>query len=362
MKATPEKLIKILDLFCSCAVIRRVCAMAGIGESTYFEWWSRSRKDDPAFEVEFLGVKQQCAEALKVSRDIFLAHTEATFIERSRYGTREKIFHQGGPSWQLDHKFEFWTNDEMTNLGFDLEERFLHDAEGNRLQHFIEHAPPVAATLATLAAHSKKWQAKTDLTVSGKVALGVSVIGARKPTPAIAAPELQRVEHVVEHMVEQPVEQQIEQPEAVNMLTPEQEAIRDRLLKTSRLPEGVKQPDGVVKVFAGEAVTGDPVESVGSVAVDAAPVPSTREGAATYTPPPDIEVHPAVMEVKRLKAKNLAARSAVERQLFAALNIADKVARERRLRELTGSNLTADDRAEKIGPGACPSGGPQRMV
>lgn len=371
MKATPETLVKILDLLCGNAVIRQVCRIANVGESTFWEWYARSRKSDPLFEVEWMGVRQQWAEHLKVARDIFLAHLEASFIDRMERGHDEPIFWQGKPSWQLDHRFEKWSDEEMTNLGYSLEERYLHDPRtGARLQHVIHHPPPIAGVTATLAADSKKWQTKSDLNVTGKVALGVSVVGRQTkvvdvtPKPALAPPVESNLSNEVAATLTpaEPVQRISEAPMAEDFSTGAEIPVEqpDRVTSSPFYkppPEGrKKQPEGMIKMFAAEAATDDPPETVGGDEAKPADAPATA-------PRVDVEQLVPVREAKRRIHDGLHPRNAIERQIMNALQLnLSPEARERRLRELTGGQHSDDGRQEDIGAGARPSGLPVRVV
>jgi hypothetical protein len=231
---------------------------------------------------------------------------------------------------------------------YSLEERYLHDpVTGARLQHAIHHPPPVAGVLATLAAHSKKWQTKTDLNVSGKVALGVSVLGRAKPADVTPQPK----------QIAAPIDAEVrELPEApATPIQPNTEApMPEDRVKSSPFyippdPRVRKQPEGAVKVFAPESAPGDPPEIAGGTA-DAAradvPVPAPRS---------DVEQHVSVRAAKRRIHEGQPARNAVERQMMNALtfNLTPEQ-REKRLRELTGSYRDADDKQEGLGAG--PSG------
>ncbi len=126
-----------------------------------------------------------------------MSSVESAALLRAERGTVERVFYQGRPSWKLNHKFESWSDEEMTALGFDLEERFEHDPVTHaRIQHTIEHPAPVELVKAALQAYSKRWAAQSHIDVDQRVALGVSIVGGEKlKTIADVTPKPVQVEH-----------------------------------------------------------------------------------------------------------------------------------------------------------------------
>jgi hypothetical protein len=353
MKIASDTLLKILDLLCASPVIRHVSAAAGISEATYFAWWMRSRKNDPLFEVEWMGVRQQWAEHLKVAREVYLTHLEAGFIERMERGTDEPVFWQGRPSWQTDPQFEKWTDEEMTALGYPLEARYLHDEKtGKRLMHTIHHPPPVQGALATLAAHSPKWRTKTDLSVTGKVALGVSVIS-RAAKAIDVTPKPPQIEHrpdlPLTEISSEASQRTTGLPIEDNFSAGAEIAVEAPVDRTPAYtpPEGSsKIPLGPVKIFSAEAAD-DPPESVGDKPdTPAEPPPAVK------APRPDVMQHVNVRAAMRKLHDGERGSNAVEMQIMNALTLKlMPEQRERRLRELVGDFRDQDDRSEGLGAG-----------
>jgi len=258
----------------------------------------------------------------------------------------------------------------MLSLGYSLEERYLHDPQtGKRLQHTIHHSPPIAGVTATLAAHSRKWQPKSDLNVTGRVALGVSVVGRQKPVdvtpkPALAPPvESKLSNEVPATLASNDTNERIsEAPMAEDFSTRADFAVEplpDRVVSSPFFkpssPGSKKQPEGVVKVLQPETAPGDPVEAVGGTG-------SVADAPAT-APRVDLNQLVPVREARRRIHDDLPPRNAIERQIMLALQLdLTPAAREKRLRELTGNYQDGDARHEGVGEGPRPSGLPVRVV
>jgi hypothetical protein len=121
-----------------------------------------------------------------------------------------------------------------------------------------------------------------------------------------------------------------------------------------------KVPIGTVEIFRVEA-TDDLSEVIGTDTNAAAPA---NPSPVVRAPTPDIYLHVSVRAAKRKIHDGERANGAVEAQIMRALQLdLTPEARERRLQELVGSHVSAEDRSEGLGAGRSPSkGAPVKVV
>jgi hypothetical protein len=182
---TIEALTKILDSQCGNPSYAVAAARAGCSVQSLFRWRQASANGDASYNLSWMDIEASFASHLALARIIYMGQVEAAALDRALRGTREKVFYQGKPSWQLDPRYENWSDDDLQTLGLSNEDRYLHDdLTHSRIQHEVEHAPPVELQKAALAAYSKKWQATSHVDVNAQVALGVTMVGNR-PKPSI---------------------------------------------------------------------------------------------------------------------------------------------------------------------------------
>jgi hypothetical protein len=193
---TFEALTKILDSQCSNASFSIAAARAGVSVTSLNRWRNMSANGDPAFILEWMGQEAQFSSHLALARLQFMASMEAAALNRAHFGTTEKVFYQGRPSWVLDPRYEGWSDERLADNLLDNEDRFIHDEVTHaRVQHVIEHAPPVELQKAALSAYAKRWQPATHVDVNQTVALGVTMVGAR-PKAIDVTPKPAQIEHV----------------------------------------------------------------------------------------------------------------------------------------------------------------------
>ena len=70
----------------------------------------------------------------------------------------------------------------------------------------------------------------------------------------------------VENIAPEAVSVTLQTPEAANMLTPAQQEIMDKLLRTSKHPQGAKQPDFPVAFTSAPMADDDLQEGIGDAA------------------------------------------------------------------------------------------------
>jgi hypothetical protein len=192
---TVEALTKIIDSQCGNASWTLAAARGGVSVPTLNRWRDLSANGDPAFIIEWCGVAAQFASQLARARLVFMSQVEAAALNRAHRGTREKVFYQGKPSWRLDHRYETFSDDDLQTLGLSHEDRYEHDEiTGERVQHFVEHDPPVELVKTVLAAYGRRYQSTQHLDVNQTVALGVTMVGNRpKPVQLEHKPVAERV-------------------------------------------------------------------------------------------------------------------------------------------------------------------------
>lgn len=282
-----------------------------------------------------------------------------TMTERARHGSERRVIYQGREMFAVRTDIPPDLNDpDILEMLYDQRDRYLRDDEG-RLVHLTEKIePPVNLQLAVAAANFEAYQphSSQSIEVTQRGESGVKVVGG----PPKAQPA--QIEHVAEP---EPVEIEA----APELVEPVREFSTGAEMAADPVPDRVKSspfykapppgssklPEGPVPIFRPETAPGDPPEVVeGSQAPADAPMK-----------PPTVDVYMIVpvREAKRRIHDGLPARNAIEKQIYNALQFdLTPEERERRLRELTGTHLSADDKSERLGAGNRPSNSPVRIV
>jgi hypothetical protein len=365
---TVEALTKILDSQCSNASFSIAAARAGVSVTSLNRWRNMSANGDPAFILEWLGQEAQFCSHLALARLQFMASMEAAALNRAHFGTTEKIFYQGRPSWKLSHAVEGMSDDELEAFGMTNEDRYEHDPVTHaRIQNEIEHAPPVELQKSALAAYAKRWQPATHVDVNQTVALGVTMVGARPKTIDVT-PKPAQLEHVGRPTETSGVFEELVEPVKI----PPAQVSTDDSQRTSEHgsnppPDKIdRSPDNPVRVallqemenrnrrIAGEIAAGKLPPQAPPVSVAPAIDPEGLDdmtGERIVKPPVSMDaVALAIHEVKFKLHKNLP-MSAIERQVAAALARGS----EADARTLLGIRPNRDH--EGIGAGKVPPGG-----
>jgi hypothetical protein len=325
-----------------------------------------------------MGIEASFASHLALARIIYMGQVEAAALDRALRGTKEKIFYQGKPSWQLDPRYETFTDDDLQTLGLSNEDRYLHDElTHSRIQHEIEHAPPVELQKAALAAYSKKWQPASHVDVNQTVALGVTMLGNR-PKPVDVTPRPAQIERKGTPTETPGIFEEIPHVEVKpDIVEPTSEALSETK------SDGVdRNPDNPMRraLLAEMEIRNRRVAQERAAGQRPAMTPPTppemkpdidRDLSDDGTPPVKPErptmdaIAEKIHEVKRLLHENLP-MSALQRQVAAAIKRGD----ENGARALFGYRAPLD--SEGPGTGHVPAGGasltgaargsPQKMV
>ncbi|WP_426437798.1 hypothetical protein [Bradyrhizobium genosp. P] len=201
-KRNTENLTAICDKLMDNPSMRAAARHVGISLSTMWSWLGASQKAQPGdttdFLIEFMGDTVLFHEAVGMARKAAVAEIEALFTHRMMRGTVEKVFYKGHPTWVEDESLINVDDETLVILG--LPDRFKRDEYGNRIQHTIVHAPPVAGVLATLAAHHPKmWGSHQNIEVNNR-ASGVSIVKHTYERPAPPPIPVQEVPMISQHV------------------------------------------------------------------------------------------------------------------------------------------------------------------
>lgn len=341
--------VSICEYLCGHSVVTNVCRAHGISNSTFWEWIAKSRRDELP-PITWLEMEAPFWQHVTNAKRIFSNNMLDVMTERARHGSQRRITYQGKECFAVrtdippDPTLD--ADPDVMEMLYGCRDRYLRDAQGH-LVHLTEKIePPVALQLAVAAANFEAYQphSSQSIEVTQRGEMGVKMVGGPpKPEPI-------KIEHKPE-------------PDEAETFTNDAEMpvdVPDRV-KASPFykpppPGSSKQPQGPVPVFRAEAVPDDPPEVIGSDA-EAAPADAPMKPA-----PIDVQQLPPIREAKRRIHDSLPARNAIENQIYNALQFnMTPEARDRRLRELTGTHLSAEDRSEGLGAGPRPSG-PVRVV
>jgi hypothetical protein len=251
-----ELLVSILDTLASGEVVALgpLAEMHGISVRTMFGWLK-----DGSVMVEWQNQTMTFKKAMQAARDVMKAvvvtQSLESYVARGRVS---EIYHGGQPSFLEDEELvqlgePFWRD----VLGYP--DCFKRDADGNRIiRTRIEYAPAALIEKFAASAFPRVYSDKSELTLRGNVALGVSTIGVRAPLPPNVQAQLASAEPVTETrqlarpetegplgVTDTPERYEVEPESAAS--EPEQDPADDEVL-----PEPTPRPVGFAEVPARE--------------------------------------------------------------------------------------------------------------
>ncbi len=172
------------------------CALLeGVSIPGYWGWMNKSRQGDPSFMIEFCGERMQFCDAMDLARKMFLQDVRDAFELRGVKPSQERVFFQGRPMWVEDEDLVNVSDEDLAWMGYP--DRYLRDRNGRRIQHVIEHAPPVAAAIKILESNFVQYRPKSEQNVTVRASLGVTTV---QPQP------LQSVTVIEPRTLEPPVD------------------------------------------------------------------------------------------------------------------------------------------------------------
>ncbi|WP_426436058.1 hypothetical protein [Bradyrhizobium genosp. P] len=200
-KRSVENLTAVADFLMVNPSLSAASLHVGVANSTFFAWLSASQKaeaGDADWSIDFMGSRVLFHEAVAMARKAAVAEIEALFTRRSLIGTTEKVYYKGLPSWVEDESLVGVDDETLAILG--LRDRYKRDEHGNRIQHTIVHAPPVAGVLALLAAHHPKvWGSHSNVSIENKTS-GVQIVRHQYERPAPPPIPVQEVPLITRHI------------------------------------------------------------------------------------------------------------------------------------------------------------------
>ena len=138
---------KFLDFLVTTPRLSRAAEHVGIHHKTPFEWIARSMRNDPEFEVVWMGRKAQFAKHIIVARELSKAALDHSARDMGINGWRELKTGPHGPIWKVDPKIAADAM-TMTELDWELEywprkrdDVYLRDENGALVQDWIDHPP-----------------------------------------------------------------------------------------------------------------------------------------------------------------------------------------------------------------------------
>jgi hypothetical protein len=174
-----------------------------MSESTLYAWLASSQRGEPGFSLdEFHGDRDvPLDQAAKQCLRLAAAKIVQQLSSRALLGDWNDSLYKGARVYELNPQYLDWSNDDFKNLGIDVGQRYLRDAQNNLIPIKVWSPPPVALCLAVAASNfPRMWGAKseTTMTMRGSVNLGVTTVPSSKTlaqvtvvkTPAIAPPPI----------------------------------------------------------------------------------------------------------------------------------------------------------------------------
>jgi len=351
--------VSICDFLAGRNVVLDACRAHDISNATFWSWIARSREDPSELpEFEWMNVTAPFFRHVTNAKRIYHNSLLEAATARAHHGTERRIYYQGEEKFAVRTDIPpDMTDPDLLEMFFDQRDRFLRDDKGH-LVHLTEKVdPPVALTLAVLAANYESYSPHSSqkIEVINRGDMGVLRVGGNKPkqiehagkpteisgvfTEAVSPPaEIpadtgQRTSEAPIETVLSGVDRNPENPVRVALLA--EMAARDKNIAAGL----IAKPSHVPQVAVG--AVNDP-EDRGPDAVSGERVqPAPR-------PTPDT-VALAVHEVKRLVHLKLP-MSALQKHVANAIDRGD----DRGIRELLGFRPTERD---NIGRGDAPAGG-----
>jgi transposase-like protein len=373
-KFSPELAGSICDFLAGRSVVQEACRAHGISNSTFWSWVASSRKEPPELpEFEWMSMTAPFYRHLQNAKRLYANAILETAMQRAHHGSERRIYFQGMEKFAVRTDIPPDITDlDILEMLYDQRDRLKRDEHGH-LVHLVEKIdPPVALTLAVLAANFEAFQNHSSQTieVTNKNEMGVKIIGRPKPVQIEHTPIEEKIPATliptepIQSTSEVPMAEDFssgaEMPVSVTLQTPEPDRVKASVFYKEPPAGSSKIPEGRVPVFAAEAPTDDPPEIIGAdteAAAPADPPPAVR------APMPDVMLHVSVRAAMLKLHKGERASGAVEQQIMNALKLnLTPEQRIRRLQELVGSYRDAEARSEGLGAGSRPSNAPVRVV
>ncbi len=184
MKKSQTTLTAICDLIAAgCLSQAEAARRCDVSVATYWSWISQSQKGNLDFVIAYCEESMTFHEAVKLARKIALHDVLGKYEQRMHEGTREKVFFQGRPQWK-EREDCAGLDDQTVMLLFGTD-RWERDANGQRIQLEIVHAPPIAGVIKLLEANfPKQYGQKSTVDINQRINLGVTTIS-RQPKPSL---------------------------------------------------------------------------------------------------------------------------------------------------------------------------------
>jgi hypothetical protein len=263
LKNDPEFLIQILDDYSS-GVTNSLEVLAkrnGLAVRTLFMWMR-----DKSLTLNYMGrdgitFGQAMAMARNVMKAITVGRTLEDYVLNGR---RVESWHHGLPVFEEDEGLVKLGEDFVRDV-LGLPDMYKRDANGNRvIRTRIEYAPAQLIEKYASANMPGVYGNKSEVTMKGQVALGVTTIGQRAPLPpeiqamqrpeAIGPTEAEKITETVKVAQLAPTTSTVEQyepePDPVETVTlPEPErVIRDVPTEREKIAPPTQKPMGVDEV------------------------------------------------------------------------------------------------------------------
>jgi hypothetical protein len=185
MKKNAATLTAICDRIAGgCLSQAEAARRCDVSVASYWSWIKSSQENPAAWQITFLDSPMAFHECVALARKIGLQDVLGRFEMRCGGGpdggTREKVFFQGRPCWKELEAAVDLDPDVRELMGYPRD-GLERDANGNRIQLEIIHAPAVAAVVKLLESNFTQYKQRSELNVNQKTQLGVTVVDQRKP-------------------------------------------------------------------------------------------------------------------------------------------------------------------------------------
>ncbi|HMI95485.1 MAG TPA: hypothetical protein VK479_03170 [Micropepsaceae bacterium] len=299
----PEIFVELCTAYANCGNQKLAATRCNVSEITFYRWLRESASGAAGYEMEYLGEKCLFHQAMKLADQILTYAVAGEVAKRSLLGSYRTATYKGVPTPIMAHDLPLDdpryippdVKDDELSLLYGVHDRRARNPITGAVEYFQEHIePPVALQLAFLASKlPKMWGSHSNVEVNSRTT-GVLILKDKRteaPRPApvplttIAPPvakpmaEIAAEPEIVEATADvEPVHDGGNETEPAaasptrtmpTKLTPEQAAIKKRLLESSKynLANAARKPGATEK-------TAEPVH---------APAPSVK---AVRPPPP----------------------------------------------------------------------------
>src|SRR5665213_2443008 len=200
-KFTSEIAVSICEFLTSHSVVLDACRAHGVSNSSFWVWIARSRKEPPdqMFTFTWLEMEGPFWQHVQNAKRLYANSLLDTVTERARHGSERAVIYQGQEMFAIRRDIPpDLTDPDVLEILYDQRDRYQRDANGH-LVPLTEHVdPPVALSLAVLAANFSAYQSHSSqqIEVINRGESGVKIVGtAPKAEPV-------QLEHRPEHVVE----------------------------------------------------------------------------------------------------------------------------------------------------------------